>query len=127
MDIYDRIDLKLQEKKTSRRKMCNDLDIPYSTLTSFYLSRSGNMTLSTIQKIARYLDTTMDYLVNGEEEKIDFIPNDSHPKVILTGDQNNQRELSELEIELVKVVISLPTKKKIKLLSEAYKIQAEGE
>ena len=65
-NIYDRIDLKLKEINTSRKKMCNDLKIPYSTLTSFYQNRSGNLTLSTAKKIADYLNCSIDFLVCGQ-------------------------------------------------------------
>lgn len=131
LDIYDRIDLKLRELDASRKKMCQDLSIPYSTLTSFYQNRSGNMTLSTIKKIADYLGCSMDYLVNGEGNKSynnNIMYNGNiHSITISNGDNCSRRELTEIEYEIMKVCSRLSTKKKNALLSAAYKIEQEEE
>lgn len=131
LDIYDRIDLKLRELDASRKKMCQDLSIPYSTLTSFYQNRSGNMTLSTIKKIADYLGCSMDYLVNGEGNKScnnNIMYNGNiHSITISNGDSSSKRELTEIEYEIMKVCSRLSTKKKNALLSAAYKIEQEEE
>lgn len=131
LDIYDRIDFRLKEMNATRKKMCTDLKIPYSTLTSFYQSRSGNMTLSTIKKIADYLDCSMDFLVNGEGNKSynnNIMYNGNiHSITISNGDRNSQRELTEIEYEIMKVCSRLSTKKKNALLSEAYRIEKEEE
>lgn len=131
LDIYDRIDLKLRELDASRKKMCQDLSIPYSTLTSFYQNRSGNMTLSTIKKIADYLGCSMDYLVNGEGNKSynnNIMYNGNiHSITISNGDSSSKRELTEIEYEIMKVCSRLSTKKKNALLSVAYKIEQEEE
>ena len=131
LDIYDRIDLKLRELDASRKKMCQDLSIPYSTLTSFYQNRSGNMTLSTIKKIADYLGCSMDYLVNGEGNKSynnNIMYNGNiHSITISNGDSSSKRELTEIEYDIMKVCSRLSTKKKNALLSAAYKIEQEEE
>lgn len=131
LDIYDRIDLKLKEKDASRKKMCADLEIPYSTITSFYQSRSGNMTLSTIRKIADYLDCSMDYLVNGEGKTSynnNIMYNGSIQSITISnGDKNTRRELTEIEYEIMKVCSRLSTKKKNRLLSMAYDIESSKE
>lgn len=130
LDIYDRIDLKLREKEATRKKMCKDLSIPYSTLTSFYQSRSGNITLPTIKKIADYLDCSMDYLVNGEggvsyNNNIMYNGN-IHSITISNGDKASRRELTEIEYEIMKICSRMTTKQKNALLFEAYKIENEN-
>lgn len=65
MTIYDRIDLKIKEKRTTKKAMSENIGLPYSTLMSFYTRRSDNISLDTLKKIALYLNTTLDYLVYG--------------------------------------------------------------
>ena len=129
LDIYDRIDLKLKELGANRKKMCSDLSIPYSTLTSFYQNHSGNMTLSTIKKIADYLGCSMDYLVNGEGNKSynnNIMYNGNiHSITISNGDNATKRELTEIEYEIMKVCSRLSTKQKNQLLSIAYNLEKE--
>ena len=120
-DIYDRIDIKLKEKDTTRKQMCIDLNIPYSTLTSFYQKRSGNITLSTIRKIAEYLGCSMDFLVRGENMNCynnNIMYNGNIDTIHIEG--NGIRELTEIESELIKICSKLSTKEKTSLLSFAY-------
>lgn len=128
LDIYDRIDMKLKEKGTTRKQMCLDLDIPYSTLTSFYQKHSGNITLPTMQKIAAYLGCSMDYLVNGEGNKAynnNIMYNGNiHSITISNGDESSKRELTEIEYEITKVCSRLSTKSKNELLSYSYQLEA---
>lgn len=65
MTIYDRIDLKIKEMRTTKKAMSENIGLPYSTLMSFYTRRSDNISLDTLKKIALYLNTTLDYLVYG--------------------------------------------------------------
>jgi len=69
MDIYDRIDELLKQKKSNRKEMACLIDIPYNTISSLFIRRSKGMNLVMLQKIADYLDTTMDYLVYGNEKE----------------------------------------------------------
>lgn len=68
MDMFDRISVLLTENKKSLRTMCFDLGMPYSTLSSKFQRRSKNIDLETTKKIALYLDTTLEYLITGNEE-----------------------------------------------------------
>lgn len=110
----------------SRKKMCLDLGIPYSTLTSFYQNHSGNITLSTIKKIANYLNCSIDYLVSGESLNACQISGKtaSIPTVINENFSLN-KEVSEIEFEIVKICSRLSTKKKNMLLSTAYNLEQE--
>lgn len=68
MDIYDRIkDLMIKQHKT-RKQMSETLKIPYATLTAMYQRRSNNVDVRTMKKIATYLNTTLEYLVSGNED-----------------------------------------------------------
>ena len=68
MDIYDRINILLIEKKKNKRKMSIDLQMPYSTLSSLFIRRSTNVDIQIMKKIANYLGTTLEYLINGDEK-----------------------------------------------------------
>ena len=80
---------------------------------------------------ANYLDCSMDFLVNGEGNKSynnNIMYNGNiHSITISNGDRNSQRELTEIEYEIMKVCSRLSTKKKNALLSEAYRIEKEEE
>lgn len=66
MDVYDRINILLAENK-SKRAMCIALGMPYSTLSSMFQRRSKSIDIETLKKIASYLNTTLEYLVTGNE------------------------------------------------------------
>ena len=67
MDVYDRLNGLLAEKRITKRKLSIDLQIPYSTLASMFQRRSMSVDIETIKKIASYLDTTIEYLATGNE------------------------------------------------------------
>jgi hypothetical protein len=41
-------------------------NIPYTTLNNLYVRGTGNMCISTLNKLAEYFNVTLDYLVYGE-------------------------------------------------------------
>ena len=65
MDMYDRINNLLKDKKISKRKLSIDLAIPYTTLASMFNRRSTSVDIEAIKKIAHYLHTDLDYIVSG--------------------------------------------------------------
>ncbi len=67
MDIYDRIAGLLKEKRLTKKEMSQTLNISYSTLASLFQRRSMNVDIELMKKIANYLDTTLEYLVTGNE------------------------------------------------------------
>lgn len=68
MDFYDRLNGLLAEKRITKRKICLDLDIPYTTLASMFQRRSNSIDMDTVKKIASYLNTTLEYLATGNEK-----------------------------------------------------------
>lgn len=66
MDMYDRLERLLSEKKISKRKLSMDLNIPYTTLVSMFKRRSTSVDIETIKKLAKYLQTDIDFLVSGD-------------------------------------------------------------
>ena len=68
MDMYDRINGLLAEKRITKRKMCIDLNLPYTTIASMFQRRSTSVDIQLIKKIADYLVTTLEYLLDGNEK-----------------------------------------------------------
>lgn len=68
MDFYDRLNVMLAEKRITKRKLCLDLNIPYTTLASMFQRRSNSIDMETVKKIASYLNTTLEYLATGNEK-----------------------------------------------------------
>ena len=66
LDMYDRIEQLLSEKRISKRKLSLDLDIPYTTIASMFKRRSMSVDIETIKKISKYLDIDLDFVVSGE-------------------------------------------------------------
>lgn len=67
MDFYDRVNLKLKEKKMTRKELSERIGMTYNTLNALYKRRSSRIKLDDVKKIADVLDTTTDYLANGYE------------------------------------------------------------
>ncbi len=107
LTIYDKIDLKLKQKNSNRKKMCLELNIPYSTLTSFYQKKSSNISLKTLKDIANYLNCSTDYLIKD------------------VFDENLKTNLTEIEQEIFKICSTLTIKQKLELLNYAYKLEQE--
>lgn len=85
MDMYDRIDTLLKEKKINKRRLSMDLNIPYTTLVSMFNRRSTSVDIETIKKIASYLGTDIDFLVFG----------DIYPTAIKTGTKIKQFRINQ--------------------------------
>lgn len=79
MDIYERINALLAQKKMTRRNLCAAAGLSYSTMSSLFQRRSKNMRLETIRAIARALDVTADYLVLGRDPKPETIAEAAGP------------------------------------------------
>jgi transcriptional regulator with XRE-family HTH domain len=69
MDIYDRINELLSQNHKTRKEMCEAINLPYSTYNSLYQRRTERIKFEIVQNIARYLNTTTDYLAFGKEKK----------------------------------------------------------
>lgn len=105
MDLYDRINNILVEKKISKRKLCFDLNIPYTTLANMFQRRSTSVSVETIKKIASYLDTTLEYLVSGNEtyrypNNSDYFSNNAII-AIKTKDTKTYYKLNEQDFETI--------------------------
>lgn len=102
MDFYDRFKQLLALNNVTRKQLCLDLGISYHTLSALMQRRTERMPLEMVQKIAKYLNTTVDYLAFGETEK---------PKGV--------------DDEIIDIVKSLSNTKKNELLKFAKYLKSE--
>ena len=102
MDLYDRIDVLLKAMNSNRTKMCETIGISYNTLSSLYKRRSKNMDLETIQKIALYLGTTVEYLFTGKEKPSTTISN-----MVVVYDKNGTKLEYKLETEQLDAILTI--------------------
>ena len=65
MDYYDRIDVLLKEKKDNAKNMCSSIGLSYNTFNGQKRRHSKNIDMYNVQRIADYLGTTTEYLING--------------------------------------------------------------
>jgi transcriptional regulator with XRE-family HTH domain len=66
--LYSRINELCKERGVSGSRMCLDLGMSKSTMSDLKSGRKKGVTAETAQKIASYLDVSVEFLL-GEEEK----------------------------------------------------------
>ncbi len=68
MNFNDKLRKILKEKSISRYRLSITSEIPYTTIMSFFDTRKGteNIKLSTLKKLSKALDVSVDYLINDE-------------------------------------------------------------
>lgn len=70
-EVYDRIVKLLDERGSTRAKMCKELGIGYSTLTDLKNNRQAGLSAKKAALIADYLGVDVNYLVNGIKKQPD--------------------------------------------------------
>ena len=56
----------MKEKNINRTKLAKDIGIAPSTVNSWFSRNCNNITLSTLIKLSKYFDLTIEELVHGE-------------------------------------------------------------
>lgn len=115
MDIYDRITSLLKARGKTRKDLSIAINTSYNTLTSLFQRRSENMNLATIHAISKYLDVTINYLIDGKETQVNIINEDTTT--------NHYNSIQGLELEIIRVLRKLDTKNKTILLAKAYELE----
>ena len=70
MKLTDKLDLLMRQKGLTRRQFSKASGIPYMTIVSFYEKGTENVKLSTLKKITRFFNVSLDYIANDEIEEI---------------------------------------------------------
>lgn len=97
--LYNRITDLCKSKGVSGSRMCLDLGLSKSTLSDIKNGRKKGISTATAQKMASYLNVSVDYLL-GEEETSD------------TKKDPEERSLSEVDKELYEMLRQIPEDQK---------------
>lgn len=57
----------MQNKGLNKSDLAKESGIPYTTIDGFYKKGCDNVKLSTLQKLSKYFNVSLDYLINGDE------------------------------------------------------------
>lgn len=73
MRFLETLNSLLYEKRMTRSDLARELDIPASTINSWFNRGCDGLALSTLIKIADYFKVSLDYLVTGKDynKKVD--------------------------------------------------------
>ena len=66
MIFYDKVNKLIKEKQIKKNKMCEDLNIPYTSLMSAFSRKSKSISIDVVEKIADYLEVSVDYLIRKD-------------------------------------------------------------
>ena len=67
-DLYNRIATLCSKKGVKIGTMCNELGISRGNVTGLKMGRKKGFSASALQRMADYLDVTVDYLLNGDSK-----------------------------------------------------------
>lgn len=67
MDIYERIDMLLNERGLTKRQMCLEAGIPYNSYITSYRRRSDKMMFDTLKAISNFFNVTIEFLLNTDD------------------------------------------------------------
>lgn len=109
MDFYDRINELLEEKKIKKTTLSKEIKIPYTTIASMFSRHSTSIDVQIIKKIADYLETTTEYLINGNENlkrKKDYKSYNENTIIAIKDDENaNYYQLSENDFKAIITIL----------------------
>ena len=66
MTLLEKIDFLMQKKGLNKRTLAIQSEIPYTTVHSFYARGTDNIRIATIEKMGRFFDVSLDYLIRDE-------------------------------------------------------------
>ena len=107
MNQYDRISDLLATIKKTRKQMCQETGISYNTLTGAYKRKTETINSKVIEKIAIYLDTTVEYLVTGNEKYLSRESIEEAPNTISCLDSKKNTRIFKLSEKDYAFVLSL--------------------
>lgn len=68
MTFLQKLDLLMAERHLNKPRLAELSGVPYTTIDGFYKKGYSNAKLSTVRKIAKALDTSLDYLFEEDDE-----------------------------------------------------------
>jgi len=130
-DIIKRIFESLTKSGKSQKELSEYIGISPNSITSW---KNGSLPAADrIPYIAKFFGVTTDYILTGQESSSNSASNVSNSSIvqgnyhvstlIIKNGKTTEREITEQEIELLRIFNSLNIKQKIGLLSEAYEME----
>lgn len=92
MSFTDKLDMLMAKNKINKSILSREADIPYTTIDGFYKKGTDNIKLSTLKKIARYFNCSLDYLVDDDRND-----NISTIAAHFENDEYTEDELNEIK------------------------------
>lgn len=74
MTLLEKVEMLMNERNINNAQLAKGADIPYTTVDGFFKKGMDNVKLTTLKKLAKYFDCTLDYLV--DDEVTDAYPNE---------------------------------------------------
>ena len=68
MSMIEKIELLMRDRNIDKPSLARSTDIPYTTIDGLWKKGTENMKRSTLLKLARYFDCTIDYLADDDIE-----------------------------------------------------------
>jgi len=68
MTMAEKLTILMDEKGLNKKQFSEQSRIPYMTIVNFYEKGTDNVKLSTLKKIAKYFDVSLDYIANDAVE-----------------------------------------------------------
>ena len=69
MKLTDKLDILMDEKGINKMELSKLSGIPYTTIVNFYVRGTDNSKLSTLLRLAKYFNVTLDYIADDDEEE----------------------------------------------------------
>lgn len=92
MNFLSKLDKLMAQANLNKRTFSIASGIPYTTIDGWYKKGYEKAKMDNIQKVASYFNTSLDYLMNDDVEDKEF----------LTHTVNNEFDLLQDELELIK-------------------------
>lgn len=113
LDVVDRIFLILEQKKIEQKQFAAAVGVAPSKVTQ-WKNKSSMSYLKRMSKIADFLGTSVEYLINGDEKKEPTTENGDGPSDFDTKLRGIMETLDEDDLELLLAQAELMAKRKQK-------------
>ena len=67
MKLTDKLDKLMNEANINKVDLSGLTGIPYMTIVNFYKKGTDNIKLSTLRKLSKHFNVTLDYIVDDDE------------------------------------------------------------
>lgn len=108
MTFLDKLDLLMAELGINKMKLSQLSDVPYTTIDGFYKKGYENAKISTVRKIARALNVSLDYLIEDAESKKGSAPSvsDEALRMAVAFDRASEKDKNTVRQVLAEYTVS---------------------